>query len=200
MRRLTAFIAGALLLSACAAGPNVSDDFDDELPRVEESVTSTTHGNAQEDAELGILVEGDDFEESPQDDPAPSDTDDSPTLTTIPPKTTPPPTSDTVDPSSADSVPSAVANSDYVGNAKADLAGRLGVSSDAIAVLIVQEVDWPDASAGCPQPDMVYSQVITNGSRIVFQYDGSSYFYHSVGGSDPFFCAIPSDPVPGSEI
>ena len=200
MRRLTPFIAGALLLSACAAGPTVSEDFDEDVPTVEDSLTSITHGNAQEDAEPVISVESDDSEDSAQKDPASSVSEDSPTLTTIPPKTTPPPTTDAVDPPSSDSVPASVENSDFVGGAKDDLAYRLGVSTVAIEVLSVQEVDWPDASAGCPQPDMVYAQVITNGSRIILSHGGITYSYHSAAGGDPFYCADPTDPVPGSEV
>jgi hypothetical protein len=65
--------------------------------------------------------------------------------------------------------------------ALADLAARLSVAPDAITVKAVESIDWPDASLGCPQPGMMYAQVITPGYRIVLEVDGKSYEYHTGG-------------------
>jgi hypothetical protein len=66
--------------------------------------------------------------------------------------------------------------------ALADLAAKLNVSSDAITVQVVEPIEWPDASLGCPKPGMMYAQVITPGYRIVLEVDGQSYEYHTGGG------------------
>jgi len=66
-----------------------------------------------------------------------------------------------------------------VAQAIADLAGRLGVAAEAIQVRSVEALEWPDASLGCPQPGMVYAQVITPGYRIVLEAGGQAYEYHS---------------------
>ncbi len=68
---------------------------------------------------------------------------------------------------------------ELVAQAIADLAGRLGVAAEAIQVRSVEAVEWPDASLGCPQPGMVYAQVITPGYRIVLEAEGQAYEYHS---------------------
>lgn len=60
-----------------------------------------------------------------------------------------------------------------------DLAGRLGVAKSEIAVGQIEEMEWPDASLGCPQPGMGYAQVVTPGYRIVLLARGQSYEYHT---------------------
>lgn len=52
-------------------------------------------------------------------------------------------------------------------------------------------VVWPDASLGCPQPDMFYAQVMTDGSVIELEHDGRYYRYHTGGSQGPFICPQP---------
>jgi hypothetical protein len=66
--------------------------------------------------------------------------------------------------------------------AVADLAGQLGIAAEAITVRSVEAVEWSDASLGCPEPDMLYAQVITPGYRIALEVNGQSYEYHTGGG------------------
>lgn len=80
-----------------------------------------------------------------------------------------------------------------VEQAIADLAARLGVDPATIEVVSVEEVDWPDASIGCPQPGMSYAQVIVNGTKIVLSVDGTEYAYHQGGSREVFYC--PADRV-----
>ncbi len=47
--------------------------------------------------------------------------------------------------------------------AREDLARRLGLAPEAIRLVSVEAVEWSDASLGCPQPGMMYAQVITPG-------------------------------------
>lgn len=59
------------------------------------------------------------------------------------------------------------------------LADMLRIDADEIAVQEVAPVEWNDASLGCPQPGMMYAQVITPGYRVVLAVDGKSYEYHT---------------------
>ncbi len=72
--------------------------------------------------------------------------------------------------------------------ARADLAERLGVPVDEITLVSSEEVTWPDSSLGCPQPGMMYAQVLTSGSRITLSAGGRTYEYHSGGQRAPFLC------------
>ena len=65
-----------------------------------------------------------------------------------------------------------------------ELAAEIGVAADAITLTEIEAVDWPDASLGCPQPDMMYAQVITSGYRIVLEADGTTYDYHTDSNPD----------------
>lgn len=75
-----------------------------------------------------------------------------------------------------------------VDQAITDLADRLGIERSEIEIVSVEEVDWPDGSIGCPQPGMVYTQAIVNGSKIVLRYEDVEYDYHQGGGGDVFYC------------
>ena len=77
-----------------------------------------------------------------------------------------------------------------------DLAARLSVAADAIALVRVEEVDWPDGSLGCPQPDMRYTQALVNGSFIQLSVDGQLYNYHSGGRRAPFLCTSKNEVLP----
>ena len=80
--------------------------------------------------------------------------------------------------------------------AVADLAQRLGVDPNTIAVVRVEEVDWPDGSLGCPQPDMRYPQVLVNGVFIELSVDGQFYHYHGGGGRRPSLCVSKREVLP----
>ena len=60
-----------------------------------------------------------------------------------------------------------------------DLASRLKAAKSEVEVLSVEEVTWPDASLGCPEPGKVYAQVLTPGYRIVLKAQGRTYTYHT---------------------
>jgi len=66
--------------------------------------------------------------------------------------------------------------------AREALANWLSISGEEIEVIEVEEVEWPDTSLGCPQPGMVYAQVITPGFRVVMRVGSKVYEYHSGGG------------------
>ena len=76
----------------------------------------------------------------------------------------------------------------HVFKAKDDLANQTNIPFDQIEVVSVQAMTWPDSSMGCPQPDMVYTQVLQDGLLIQLRADGFNYNYHSGGNRDPFLC------------
>ncbi len=78
-----------------------------------------------------------------------------------------------------------------------DLASRLGVDPGEIELRSFEEVTWPDASAGCPEPGMMYAQVLTKGSRIGLTAEEQSFTYHAAEGREPFLCEEKPNREPG---
>lgn len=81
----------------------------------------------------------------------------------------------------------------------ADLAQRLGVPPEDITVVEAEEVLWPDAALGCPEPGMAYAQVVTEGLRVVLEVDGHTYAYHGRTPDQMFLCG-PDGPVPPGQL
>lgn len=77
---------------------------------------------------------------------------------------------------------------DLVIQAKGDLAAHLSIIMEEIEVLEATSVVWPDASLGCPQPDMRYKQVQVDGVLIRLQASGQVYEYHGGGSRGLFLC------------
>ncbi|MBI2863724.1 MAG: hypothetical protein HYX94_04090 [Chloroflexi bacterium] len=73
--------------------------------------------------------------------------------------------------------------------AKRDLAGRTGNPTDKLSLVSVEEVQWRDASLGCPEPGKFYAQVITPGYRIVLHDGARQYEYHSDRGGRIVLCS-----------
>ncbi len=63
--------------------------------------------------------------------------------------------------------------------ARETLAVRIGVAASQIEVLSVEEVMWSNTSLGCPEPGRQYSDVIVPGFRIILEYEGRKYEYHT---------------------
>lgn len=97
---------------------------------------------------------------------------------------------ETVAPTSAGTGAGVVQN--VVTQAKEDLAERLAVDAAGIEVIETQEVVWRDSSLGCPQPGMVYAQVLTDGMLVRLRHGESVYEYHSGGNRGPFLCENPT--------
>jgi hypothetical protein len=72
-----------------------------------------------------------------------------------------------------------------------DVAQRAGVPATQIRLVEVEEVEWRDGSLGCPEPGMMYPQVITPGFRFVIQAGGEAYNYHTDRGSRVILCERP---------
>ena len=94
-------------------------------------------------------------------------------------------------PTPADPVPRSL-----IDEAFADLAQRLSLSVEQIALLEASAVTWPDSSLGCPEEDMAYAQVLSPGCLIRLEAGGQEYEYHA-SRSTVFYCQNPSPPLPG---
>jgi len=102
------------------------------------------------------------------------------------PAETPP----TLAPGVSEGVPSTVIDA-----AVADAAARAGVSLAEITVVSAESVTFPDGSLGCPEPDMMYTQVITPGYQVVVEAGGQEYDYRaSARGGAIRWC---ENPPPG---
>lgn len=81
--------------------------------------------------------------------------------------------------------------------AKQDLADRLPIAVSQITLIEAREVVWSDSSVGCPQPGMMYAQVLTPGYLILLSGNNIHYEYHSGRDGEVFYCENPTPPVPG---
>ena len=61
----------------------------------------------------------------------------------------------------------------------AAIAADLGVPPESVQVVTMESREWPDSSLGCPQPDMLYAQVITPGYLVLVEVSGEQIEYHT---------------------
>ncbi len=61
----------------------------------------------------------------------------------------------------------------------AAIADDLGVPPETVQVVSMESRNWPDASLGCPQPDMLYAQVVTPGYLVLVDVSGERIEYHT---------------------
>ena len=80
--------------------------------------------------------------------------------------------------------------------ARADLARRLSVPDAEITIQSVEEVMWPNAGLGCPQPGYEYIQVITPGYKILLAASGRTYSYHANPGTLILLCTKGTPELP----
>jgi hypothetical protein len=101
------------------------------------------------------------------------------------------------------SAPAAAGAGNVVAVVIADLAQRLGVAEEEIAVNSLEATEWPDASLGCPQPGTMYAQMITPGYRVILEVNGQAYEVHTDGGQSIVWCeeevsVMEVPPIPGT--
>ena len=75
-----------------------------------------------------------------------------------------------------------------------DLAGRLGIAAADVTVVDARAVTWGDSSLGCPEPGMMYTQQLVDGTLVVLEAGGRRYEYH---GGDPLALCENSQPPSG---
>ena len=76
----------------------------------------------------------------------------------------------------------------WVDEAKQDLAQRQSISTEQIELLSFEPQVWPNAGMGCPQPGMMYAQVMVEGYLIRLVAGDEIYNYHGGGNRAPFLC------------
>ena len=59
------------------------------------------------------------------------------------------------------------------------LANDLDTEPRALIIQSTDDVDWPNAAIGCPEDGVSYAQVITQGYRMVFEFEGEIYEVHT---------------------
>jgi hypothetical protein len=64
----------------------------------------------------------------------------------------------------------------------ADAAKRAGVDPSAVTVVRAEPRTWGDASLGCPQPGMFYTQVQVDGYQVIVSAGGTEYDYRAGAG------------------
>ncbi len=62
-------------------------------------------------------------------------------------------------------------------SAVADLMRRAGEELNLIQIVQAEQVTWSDSSLGCPEPGMLYSQVLSLGIWLVLSYQGLEFDY-----------------------
>ena len=77
---------------------------------------------------------------------------------------------------------------EVVRRAVADLASRLERAPGEIEVRSFEQVTWPNAGLGCPEPGMSYAQAVVEGSRIVLAVGEETFTYHAGDRGQPFLC------------
>ncbi len=91
----------------------------------------------------------------------------------------PPPTPFPAPAPTATAAPAVDADRNVFAAVIADAAAVLGVDQAAVDLADVEEVEWPDASLGCPESGMMYAQVITPGYRVIVRAAGETLEYHT---------------------
>ena len=69
-----------------------------------------------------------------------------------------------------------------------DVSQRTGSAFDAQQVTHVKRMSWNDSSLGCPQPDMMYAMLITEGFQVIVTVDGQELIYHTDMGGNFVYC------------
>lgn len=83
-----------------------------------------------------------------------------------------------------------------IANAQADLVRRFGPTALGATVVQAEAVEWPDGSLGCPQPGMMYPQVITPGYKVVLESGGQTYVYHGDRSGNMKLCETGAGAAP----
>ena len=69
-----------------------------------------------------------------------------------------------------------------------DLEERAGGAAADPALVSVEQVTWNDGSLGCPQPDLVYTQALVDGYRVIVEIQGERFDYRVGSGAEVRLC------------
>ncbi len=79
-----------------------------------------------------------------------------------------------------------------------DLEERKGIGREEITIQRAEAVVWRDGSLGCPQPGMMYLQVLTPGYLVVLEVGDDMYNYHAAQSGQFVLCerSLPGEVLP----
>ncbi len=106
--------------------------------------------------------------------------------TTATPDATTPLVSITPVPANVTSVPQGILDA-----VLADAAARTGVAAEDITVVEATAVTWPNGALGCPQPGMMYTEMIVQGYQVIVEAGGERLDYRIGSGGTPSLCENP---------
>ncbi len=75
--------------------------------------------------------------------------------------------------------PEVTAGNPAVVAAREALVQRLQIAPEAIQVIAVEEVQWPDGCLGVRTPGVFCIQIVVPGYRVVLEVEGRRYVYHT---------------------
>ena len=76
----------------------------------------------------------------------------------------------------------------FISLSKKDLADRLQVDADRIALVRTAEIVWPNAALGCPAPGKVYAQGRVPGFQIWLEVEETEYIYNTDYNGQVILC------------
>ena len=122
-----------------------------------------------------------------------------PTPVLAPPGPTPVPTAPAVPPAASPTAPSSRPTGGVSGQdtdesraenaARAALAREKGVEAGDVRVISVSPREWPNAALGCPEPGMIYAEVITPGYLVVLEAGGERQEVHTDRAGRAVICS-----------
>jgi hypothetical protein len=115
-----------------------------------------------------------------------------PSVTALPTATAAPTASPT--PSAGGAAEDPVAREIYL-LARADLARRLGIDTEAVELVELTSVTWPDTGMGCPEDEGGYESIAVPGYRLVLRADDEEHIYHASFES-AFYCDTEREVLP----
>lgn len=69
-----------------------------------------------------------------------------------------------------------------------------GVDAGEVEVITAEAVTWNDGSLGCPEPDMVYTQALVPGYRVVVEAGPATLSFHAAEDGRFVACENPQPP------
>jgi hypothetical protein len=101
------------------------------------------------------------------------------------------PSESAVTPEDADMPQNAPPVQKFVDLAKKDLLSRVSMDAASVNVAKTEEVLWPNAALGCPEPGKFYAQGRVPGFRIWLEAGGVQYDYHTDWTGQVLLCTDP---------
>ncbi len=84
--------------------------------------------------------------------------------------------------------------------ARRALAKERNVQAEDLRLVSIEQQEWSDSSLGCPEPGMMYAQVITPGYLVVFETGGDRYEVHTDKNGRAVFCEKGTSRTPSGDI